>query len=135
MTEAQELAAGEAALRVIAQWTAAFVRADVDAISELHAPDATFLGTTSTRLAADPLAVRAYFEKALRGVPPVRAELLEAQCQLAGPDVAIVSGLDVVAWAANGTTTTWPGRVTFVLRRDPQGWRIVHFHRSALPQG
>ncbi len=126
--------AAEGALRVVAQWTHAFVRADVDTIAELHADDATFIGTTSTRLAADPLAIRAYFEKALHGLPPVRAELLEAQCQLLSAGVAVVSGLDVVGWNQEGHHVTWPGRVTFVLRHDPAGWRFVHFHRSALPE-
>jgi len=126
--------AAEGALRVVVQWTQAFVRADVDTIAELHADDATFIGTTSTHLAADPMAIRAYFVKALHGLPPVRAELLEAQCQLLSPTVAVVSGLDVVGWNQQGHHITWPGRVTFVLRQDPPGWRIVHFHRSAMPQ-
>jgi len=130
---ADEAALAQGALRVIEQWTRAFVEADVDAITSLYAPDASFIGTTSTRLEADPLSVRRYFEKALLGQPPVRAELAEVHCQLPAPGVAIVSGLDVVAWRRGGATVTWPGRVTFVLRCDASGWRIVHFHRSALP--
>ena len=130
---AQDAVHAHGAMRVIEQWLQAFLQADVDAICELYAPEATFIGTTSPRLAAEPLSVRRYFEKALLGRPPVRAELLEVHCQLPAPGVAIVSGLDVVAWNADGATVTWPGRVTFVLRQEGDGWRIIHFHRSPLP--
>lgn len=118
---------------LIQRWLQAFLAADVDAIAALYAPDATFFGTSGQALVLDAAGVRTYFEQALTWARPVRAELLEESVKVLVPGMAVVCALDAVAWDDRGTTVTSAGRVSFVLRQTAQGWRIVHFHRSALP--
>jgi hypothetical protein len=43
----------------------------------------------------------------------------------------IVTGLDTVT--RDGVTASAAGRVTFVVAQRGAAWRIVHFHRSVLP--
>ena len=45
----------------------------------------------------------------------------------------IVTGLDMTTAVRDGKTLTNPGRVTFVIARRGAEWKIVHFHRSAVP--
>jgi uncharacterized protein (TIGR02246 family) len=118
---------------VIGRWLQAFLAADVEAITALYAPDATFFGTSGQNLVLDNAGVRRYFERALTWARPVRAELLEESAKVVIPGMAVVCGLDAVAWSDEGRTVTSEGRVSFVLRETNEGWRIVHFHRSALP--
>jgi hypothetical protein len=48
------------------------------------------------------------------------------------------SGDGALAWVATRSRITWPsgdlvGTETMVLRREPDGWRIVHVHWSSRP--
>jgi ketosteroid isomerase-like protein len=48
-------------------------------------------------------------------------------------DVDAITGLDATTAVRDGKTITSPGRVTFVVARRGPEWKIVHFHRSAVP--
>lgn len=118
---------------VLEAWARAFVQADVEALVALHAAGAGFIGTTSAEPGNGHAAVRLYFEEALRGRKPVRAEWLQVRSFKLAEGLVAVEALDVVAWAGEGGEVAWPGRVSLVLRREAAGWRIAQFHRSALP--
>jgi uncharacterized protein (TIGR02246 family) len=123
------------ALQVIERWKTAFKESDVDGITRLYAPDASFFGTGSQALVTAPAAIRTYFETALQRNKPRGAELLEHSVRVVSDDVVIVTGLDRVSGTKDGSIQYGNGRVTFVLERREGTWRIVHFHRSALPPG
>ena len=53
------------ALTVLDQWTKAFAASDVEALVNLYAPDAVFMGTGSKAVVTGPAAIRKYFEEAL----------------------------------------------------------------------
>lgn len=120
------------ALQVVQRWAAAFHASDVDAIVALHAPDALFFGTGSQALVTSPEQVRDYFQ-GLRRDRPRGAELLEHSVKVLSDDVVLVTGLDRVTGVKEGKAYQADGRVSFVLERRDTGWKIVHFHRSALP--
>lgn len=122
-----------AAADVLAQWTQAFTDSDVAGIVDLHAEDALFLGTSSktgTRRRDD---VRAYFERALLHNRPRTATIDERTLMVLAEDVVVASGLDTVTGNKDGQAYTIRGRFTFVIQKREAGWKIVHFHRSALP--
>lgn len=119
--------------QVVEAWLRAFLAADVEAVVGLYADDVRFFGTTGDVLVSGQAGVRQYFERALRWARPVRAELLEQDVQVLGPGVVSIAAQDAVAWDDGGTVVTSLGRVSFVLQDAGQGWRIAHFHRSALP--
>jgi hypothetical protein len=45
----------------------------------------------------------------------------------------VISGLDATAGVRDGKPFSNPGRVTFVVAKRGSDWKIVHFHRSAMP--
>ncbi len=120
---------------VLDAWARAFVRADVEALVALHGEGAGFLGTTSAEPVHGHPAIRLYFEEALLGRRPLRAEWLQVRSFKLAEGLVAVEALDVVAWAGEDGRgeVAWPGRVSLVLRRESGGWRIAQFHRSALP--
>lgn len=118
------------ARQLIDAWIRAFVTSDLEAILGLYAPNATFTGTSSQRYTRDPGDVRAYFERVLCAAKPAAAEVLECEIQNLG-DVAIATALDNIAWEDGRKSK---GRVTFVLRRMSDTWRIESFHRSEVPR-
>ncbi len=123
----------EDALQVVQKWAAAFNASDVDAIVALYAPDAMFLGTGSRTVVLETEEIRQYFERALLTDRP-RGAVLESRTVMAlSNDAVIVTGLDTTTAVRDGKTINSPGRVTFVVARRGPEWKIVHFHRSAVP--
>jgi hypothetical protein len=49
-------------------------------------------------------------------------------------DAAVASGLYTFSYRMNGQLVELPARYTFVYRKTPHGWAIVHHHSSAPPE-
>ena len=123
----------EDALQVVEKWAAAFRASDVDTIVALYAPDALFLGTGSRTVVSRTEEIRQYFERALLTDRP-RGAVLESRSVMTLSDGAVViTGLDTTTAVRDSKTISSPGRVTFVVARRGTEWKIVHFHRSAVP--
>jgi len=123
----------EDALELVGKWAAAFSASDVDAIVALYAPDATFLGTGSRTVVLKTEEIRQYFERALLTGGPHGAVLESRTATVLSDSAVIVTGLDATSAVRDGKTISSPGRVTFVIARRGAEWKIVHFHRSAMP--
>lgn len=123
----------EEALRIVERWTTAFGNSDVEAITSLYAPDATFLGTSSSGVLTSRDAIRGYFERALLVDRPRTATVRDVVVSVLGSGEVVVTGTDVVTRVRDGATASAAGRVTFVVVERDGAWRIAHFHRSAMP--
>jgi len=126
-------APADEALQVAQRWTKAFTEADVEGILGLYEPDALFMGTLSKTVVTTPEGVRKYFEAALLNDRPRTAKVLEQSTAVLSDMAVVITGLDVVTGTRDGATTTSNGRFTFVIVKKPTGWKIVHYHRSAVP--
>jgi uncharacterized protein (TIGR02246 family) len=124
----------EDALQVLEKWTTAFTESDVDGIVELYSPDALFLGTGSKEVVSVPSGIRAYFERALLNDKPRGAMLNSYSVVEVSDSVVVFSGLDTVTGVRNGKQLISYGRVTIVVAKRDMGWKIIQFHRSALPK-
>ncbi len=121
------------ALAVVDRWAAAFTASNVDAITSLYAPDATFIGTSSTGVLTGHDAIRGYFERALNEDRPRGATLGEREVTVVSAREVVITGLDTTTRVRDGKRVDTPGRITFVIAKRGRDWQIVHFHRSALP--
>lgn len=121
------------AIVVVERWFDAFTASDVDAIVELYAVDATFIGTSSRTVLTASADIRRYFEQALLNNRPRGATLGEHIAAELADGTVLVTGLDTTTGVRAGERVSTPGRVTFVIAKRGDTWRIVHFHRSALP--
>ena len=121
------------ALQIIDQWAKAFSASDVDTIVKLYSSDALFMGTGSKEIVSKPDCIRKYFEAALLNNRPRGATLNSYESMVLSDNAVLVIGLDTVTGVRDGNPTSASGRVTFVVARRGPDWRIVHFHRSAMP--
>lgn len=123
----------EEALDLIEKWAKAFTDSDVDAIVNLYAPDALFLGTGSKTVVVKTDEIRKYFEQALLSNRPRGASLGAYSATVLSDTAVVVTGLDTVSGVRDGKPYSANGRVTFVVAKRGSEWKIVHFHRSAMP--
>ena len=114
-------------------WTKAFANSDVDGIVQLYAPDALFLGTASKSVVVKPDGIRSYFEAALLRNRPRGAKLDTFEATVLSDSAVVITGLDTLTGVRDGKTFSANGRVRFVVAKRGADWRIVHFHRSAMP--
>ena len=124
----------EEALAVVDEWVKAFAASDVDAIVKLNAPDALFMGTGSKTVVTDPADIRKYFENALLTRKPRAAPISSSEVMVLSDSTVVIAGLNTSTGVLDGKTFSNPGRVTFVIAKRGPEWKIVHFHRSAMPQ-
>ena len=123
----------EDAFQVVERWAKAFTEADVDTIVSLYASDAVFIGTGSKTIVTKPEDIKKYFQGALLGSRRFVATFMESAVTAASETVVVVTAMDKLAMTADGKTTDLFGRVTFVVLKGDSGWKIVSFHRSAMP--
>jgi uncharacterized protein (TIGR02246 family) len=121
-------------LQFVQKWAKAFNESDVEGIVALYAPDVLFMGTGSKTLVTQTADIRKYFENALLNNRPRGATLKDHAVMALSETAFIVTGLDAVTGVRDGKTYSNAGRVTFVIAKRGADWKIVHFHRSAMPQ-
>ena len=121
------------AFQVVERWAKAFTEADVDTIVGLYAPDAVFMGTVSKAIVTQPEDIKKYFQVALLGNRRFVATLVESNVTPISEAAFVVTALDKLAVTADGKTQDVFGRVTFVVVKRESGWKILSFHRSAMP--
>ena len=122
------------ATKVVEAWAKAFDASDVDAIVNLHAPDALFIGTGSKAVEKSPEEIRRYFEQALLTNRPRGAKLNDSTTMVLSDSAVVITGLDTVTGVRDGQPVSANGRITFVVAKRGPDWKIVHFHRSAMPR-
>jgi uncharacterized protein (TIGR02246 family) len=127
------VSAREHALGIIDRWSRAFAESDVDGIVGLYAPDALFIGTSSTMVVSETAGIRTYFEDALLSRRPRGAAVIDPSVLVLSDDAVLVTALNTTTGVQDGRSFTMPGRVSFVITRRGDDWKIVHFHRSAIP--
>jgi hypothetical protein len=124
----------EDALAVLDEWAKAFAASDVDAIVKLYAPETYFMGTGSKSVVTDHAAIRKYFEGAILTRRPRSAPITESHVVVLSDSAVLVTGLNSSNGVLDGKPFSNPGRVTFVIAKRGPDWKIVHFHRSAMPK-
>jgi hypothetical protein len=125
--------ASEDAWEVMQQWNKAFNASDVDTLVKLHSSDALFMGTGSKTVATKSDDIRKYFENALLTDMPRGAILSDHSTMVLSDSAVLITGLSASTRTRDGKVISSPGRVSFIIAKRPEGWRIVHFHRSAMP--
>lgn len=112
-------------------WLTAWQVCDTDALVRYLTEDATYISAHAGPLAHLPrqfkIGCYLWQRAAMEGF---RIDGVEEADRL-----AVVHGrfrFDGIA--RGGRVVTFPAVVTFVLRRDGEGWRILRYHESALPE-
>jgi uncharacterized protein (TIGR02246 family) len=118
---------------VVERWAKSFTEADVEAIAGLYGSDAVFIGTGSKTIVTKPEDIKKYFQGTLLGGRRFVASFVESTVTVVSDTVVVVTAMDKLAMTMDGKTTDLFGRLTFVVAKGDSGWKIVSFHRSAMP--
>lgn len=121
------------AVQVVDQWAKAFSAADVDGVVGLYDAEAVFMGTGTKTIVTDTAGVRKYFEAGLLGSRRFAASFVDRSVVPLSDTIVVVTVLDKLVVTGDGPTREVLGRVTFIVAKRAAGWKIVHFHRSAMP--
>ncbi len=121
------------ALSALHAWTDAVNRHDLEAIVAIFASDASFFGTSTQTLVSSSEGIRQYFDVVLKNYAPLKVALGLVTISELSPDSAVISGYDKWQVTLNGESVEGIGRLSVAVALRNDHWRIISFHRSAMP--
>jgi uncharacterized protein (TIGR02246 family) len=121
------------ALSALHAWVDAVNRHDLEAIVEIFAPDASFFGTSTQKLVNSSEGIRQYFDVVLKNYVPLKVTLGLVTVNELSPDSAVITGYDKWQVTLNGESVEAIGRLSVAVALRDNHWRIISFHRSAMP--
>ena len=121
------------ALSAIHAWIDAVNRHDLEAIVTIFAPDASFFGTSTQTLVSSSEGIRQYFDVVLKNYAPFKVALGPVILSELSPDSAVITGYDKWQVTLNGESIERTGRLSVAVALRDDHWRIISFHRSAMP--
>jgi len=120
-------------MQVRNKWTAAFTASDVDALSISFRRTRCSSALAARPSPAIPVKCANILNKPSSTRSRVLAKLLSYSVRVLSDSAVVVTGLDVLTGVRDGNAYTAPGRVTFVVSKQGDDWKIVHFHLIDLP--
>ncbi len=121
------------ALSTVQAWISALNRSDLNGVVAAFASDARFFGTTTKTLITTPEGIRHYFHVVFEKYAPLSVELGEVTVSELSSDSAVLTGYDKWKVTIDGKSAEGIGRLSVAIARREGEWRIVSFHRSAMP--
>jgi uncharacterized protein (TIGR02246 family) len=121
------------ALSALHAWVDAVNRHDLEAIVAIFAPVASFFGTSTQTLVSSSEGIRQYFDAVLKNYVPLKVALGLVTMSELSPDSAVITGYDKWQVTLNGESTEGMGRLSVAVAVRDDHWRIISFHRSAMP--
>ena len=121
------------ALSALHAWVDAVNRHDLEAIVAIFATDASFFGTSTQTLVSSSEGIRQYFDVVLKNYVPLRVALGSVTVSELSPDSAVITGYDNWQVMLNGESVEGIGRLSVAVALRDNHWRIISFHRSAMP--
>lgn len=112
---------------IIAKWRAGFATLDAAALSSLYAKNAFFFGS-NPKLYRGRDGVTDYFNGLPRWRKP-SAEFSEVSAAQAGPD--LINMAAIVSFDLAGERPEFAVKMSWVILREDDGWKIVNHHASS----
>ena len=122
-----------AAQSLLEKWISAINAYDLQGVISLYAADALFFGTSSLTLLTKSTEIEKYFEQAFTNLRPLTASIGEYAVTHFADSVIAISGFDHWSVTQSGKTVIANGRLSFVIKKIGDEWKIINFHRSAMP--
>lgn len=114
-------------------YIAAYRAGDADRIASLFSTDATFIPVLALPRLQGRDAVRSYYEKAIANTKSRDITPSNERVQDYGDMVVRSADIRIEQELLDGRRVATQARVSFVYRREPGGWLIVHHHQSVQP--
>jgi ketosteroid isomerase-like protein len=120
--------------QLLANWVNAVNQCDVNAVMQLFAADVMFYGTSTKTLITSSEGVRQYFEQAFAQLQPLTMSIEDKKIQSVSDAVMLLACSDSWTVTLNGQQQIMFGRLVMTAAIKQGVWKIVSFHRSALPE-
>jgi len=91
------------------------------------------MGTVSKTIVTTPEDIRKYFQVALLGKRRFVASFVERSVTAVAETAFVLPHRTSSLSQRDGNTEEVFGRVTFVVAKRESNWKIISFHRSAMP--
>ncbi len=115
------------------QWKDALLSGNAEIVASLYAPDATLLGTVSSKLDKGLDKIQGYFQHFLEQDP--NSEIVDEVVQELGPDHYLHLGMYNFKIGPSDAKQTIEARFSFVWKKNDVGdWEILHHHSSIKPE-
>jgi uncharacterized protein (TIGR02246 family) len=122
-----------AAQSLLEKWVSAINAYDLQGVTSLYATDALFFGTSSQTLFRKQEEIEKYFAQAFTSLRPLTASIGAYTVTEIAESVLAISGFDHWSVTQAGKTVIANGRLSFVITKIGDAWKIINFHRSAMP--
>jgi uncharacterized protein (TIGR02246 family) len=113
---------------VVDRWATAFNANDVDALVNLYAPDAVFLGSTALARNEGRESIRGYFARLANSGDKV--VIGDRKIVVLGDDIAYATGFYEFSAVREGQVKKTKAAFSMVLVKHGNHWLIVHHHSS-----
>ncbi len=120
--------------KLFSHWVTAVNHCDVDAVIQLFAADVIFYGTSTKTLITSSEGVRKYFEHAFAQLQPLAMSLDNKKTLYVSGDVMLLACSDKWVVTLDGQQQVMFGRLVLTAAIRQGQWKIVSFHRSAMPE-
>jgi hypothetical protein len=114
------------ATEFLTEWVTTF-NTDKSRLPDLYSPEASLHGTSSPELFIGRDRIRSYFHGG------AIVEVQDLNCRALTVDTALLVGHCVFQSERDGQPVTTLARFTFVMRKNVEGWQVLHHHSSANP--
>ena len=111
----------------------AYRNGDADRIASLFAPDASFIPLLALPRLQGRDAIRAYYQRSIDNSRSRDITPSNQRVQAYGDVVVRSADIRIDQALLDGRQVATQARVSFVYKREPQGWFIVHHHQSVQP--
>lgn len=123
----------DGAISALHAWIDAVNHHELETIVAIFAPDASFFGTSTQTLVNASEGIKQYFDVVLKNYAPLKVALGTVTVSELSPDSAVITGYDKWQVTLNGESVETIGRLSVAVALRDDHWRIISFHRSAMP--
>ena len=124
----------------ILKWYSTLCSSNTEELVSLYSSKITFLPTSSKKVIKDLKGVKDYFigiNEKYKAFKANKCTLLSPEIRLIDNNTVVVTGIDEfdgVIDNENKDSFNIKGRQSFVFTKKNNEWKIIHHHRSRLPQ-
>ena len=125
-----------APIDTVTSWMDSCSKLDIEGMVSTYSDEASSFLTTHRELVMGKEGIKDYLAKSTSKMEPssMNCQFTPYAKTFISDRHAVIAGWDKITGTINKEPFINEGRLSFILTKDNDGWKIIHFHRSGLPQ-
>ena len=126
----------ETPIDTVKSWMDSCSKLDIEGMVSTYSNEASSFLTTHRELVMGKKGIKDYLAKSTSKMEPssMNCQFTPYAKTFISDRHAVIAGWDKITGTINKEPFINEGRLSFILTKDNDGWKIIHFHRSGLPQ-